>query len=172
MTEWTQIHPDFTEELVKEWLDKGFNCEDARKWIENGSLILEDADFADWLLKKRGLVSEVVDDILDELREDYEKTKKMEVTRDWRDIRPDFTPQLINGWKNLGFDYNQTQEWINISLSPTDAEFCAWLRDVVEQEVEDILNHGNVKELRDMFREYLLGKNLIEIPPKNNFDMR
>nr|CAG8684152.1 10409_t:CDS:2 [Entrophospora candida] len=37
-------------------------------------------------------------------------------------------------------------------MDPTDAGFCAWLRDITEQNPEDILNYGNAEELRNMFQ--------------------
>lgn len=45
------------------------------KWIENGSLEPTDADFA-FFLKKAGHIAETIDDILDELREEYNNAAK------------------------------------------------------------------------------------------------
>ncbi|MCE8167808.1 MAG: HET domain-containing protein [Candidatus Moeniiplasma glomeromycotorum] len=33
MTNWKNIHPDFTEELQKEWEDRGFSYEECKEWV-------------------------------------------------------------------------------------------------------------------------------------------
>ena len=45
---WKEIHPDFTEELQKEWENKGFNYDETKEWINIG-LTVNDANYAFWL---------------------------------------------------------------------------------------------------------------------------
>lgn len=53
-TQYKNIHQDFTEELIKEWENKGFVFEQTRDWINTG-FIPQDADLVNWLIRvKRG----------------------------------------------------------------------------------------------------------------------
>ena len=45
MTNWTDIHPDFTEELQSQWEELAFDKEEVHEWIEAG-LKPEDSEFA------------------------------------------------------------------------------------------------------------------------------
>lgn len=46
MVNWEDIHPDFTEELQKDWEDFGFGYEETKKWIVEKKLVPKDAIFA------------------------------------------------------------------------------------------------------------------------------
>jgi len=48
MVNWEDIHPNFTEELRKEWEEKGFNKEKCKGWIIIG-LKPADSGYAFWL---------------------------------------------------------------------------------------------------------------------------
>ena len=48
MTNWKGIDPDFTPELQKEWVDKGFDYQECKEWVNVGLWII-DADYAKWL---------------------------------------------------------------------------------------------------------------------------
>jgi DNA repair exonuclease SbcCD ATPase subunit len=81
--------------------------------------------------------------------------KPIETTEEnWKNIHPDFTPELIQAWKSKGFSYENTKEWINIGLNPNDAEFCAYLRDKIKTTPEKVLNFDQQIELRKQFAEY------------------
>ena len=56
MPNWKDIHPDFTEELAREWEEKGFSYEEVKEWIDIG-LTVNDADYVEWLknVKKVGV---------------------------------------------------------------------------------------------------------------------
>ena len=74
MTNWKDIHQNFTPELQKKWEAKGFTAEETKEWIEFG-LKPEEADFADWLKKKYNITAEefLGDDDMEELRSRYKK---------------------------------------------------------------------------------------------------
>ncbi|MCE8164018.1 MAG: hypothetical protein I3273_06995 [Candidatus Moeniiplasma glomeromycotorum] len=68
MTNWKEIHSDFTPELQKKWEDKGFTYEKAKVWIDIG-LGVDDAEFAGWLRKRNSSISR--------LREEYKNSLKL-----------------------------------------------------------------------------------------------
>ncbi|WNE40444.1 MAG: hypothetical protein GBAus27B_000511 [Mycoplasmataceae bacterium] len=71
-------------------------------------------------------------------------------------IHPDFrnnTP-LWEEWTNRNFTPDQVRDWINSGMKPTDAEFCAYLRDHKQETPENILNFGKPSQLREEFREW------------------
>jgi hypothetical protein len=71
----------------------------------------------------------------------------------WKDISSEFESWLVQDWKDQGFAYETTKEWINIGLSVNDANFAGWLRDEVKLTPEEVLN-SNSEELRSQFAEY------------------
>ena len=88
--------------------------------------------------------------------------------QNWNNIYSTFTPQLIQSWTSNSFTYQQTQEWINIGLQPTDYNFCAWLRDNKNFTPEQVLNEGNLEQLNQEFFTYWQEQQQtnIEQPPK------
>lgn len=74
----------------------------------------------------------------------------------WEDISPDFTEELEQEWKNFGFTYKQTEEWIEKGgLSLEDAPLASCLKkqgykpeDVEEQELN-----------LEWYREVFVGNN-------------
>lgn len=172
MVNWKEIHEAFTEELQKQWEDFSFDWKQVQEWIEKGSLEPTDAGFA-LFLKENGYIPETVDDILDDLREEYwivikevdfffnfeERNKKPEVVtldeKNWKNINPNFTLELVQKWQELDFNYEEVQEWINAGIKVTDANFCAWLRDEIKMDALEILNNSYQEtELREQFQEY------------------
>jgi len=141
MTDWTDIHEDFTDELQKQWENNGFKILQVQKWIDVG-LEPEDADFALYI-EKRGYT---VDDVeekegrLNGLRNEYaggEELKEdisdfssnedeVEVReiktrriislpeRVWTNINSNFTTELVQEWKLCGFTYEECADWMNI----------------------------------------------------------
>jgi serine/threonine protein kinase len=56
MVNWKEININFTEELQKEWKDRGFKYEECKKWIDMG-FKTDDYDFISWLrdVKKKDI---------------------------------------------------------------------------------------------------------------------
>lgn len=82
------------------------------------------------------------------------------MNKNWKTIHSDFTEDLQEQWENNDFTYNQTQDWINIGLSPSDCSFAVYLRDVLKCEPEEALNFvSNITELRTQYQEYLQSQN-------------
>ena len=156
MTEWTGIHPKFTEKLQQEWEDLDFTYLEAQKWIEKGSLTPEDASFAYYLASTSHEPEEMEDENLNELREDYESNsffnQKVRL-EDWKNVHSDFTPQLIKSWRNFGFTLRQVQEWINIGMSVNDVGFCAWLESSKKVNTEWVLNFGDYRKLQEEYQQ-------------------
>lgn len=171
MAGWKDIHPDFTEELQKDWKSFGFIYEQVKEWIEDYDFSPHDADFAAYIGDNDLIISEMQKKDLAELREKYseavnnketcfpfEKESKEKVTnsdkRNWRNIHHGFSPELVQWWQECGFNYEETQDWINIGMGVTDVEFCAWLRDVKRLNTEEVLNQGNIKQLQREHQQY------------------
>ena len=159
MTNWTDIDPDFTQELQKEWEDLNFNWLETQQWIEKGSLTPKDAGFAYYLTSAGYAPEDMKDEDLDDLRENYEENSFFQQkTRleDWQNIHSDFTPELIKDWRNFGFTLQQTREWINIGMSINDAGLCAWLESSKKMNAEWVLNHGDYQKLQNEYQQYNL----------------
>ena len=183
MTDWTDIHPDFTEELQREWEQRKFAEKQVEKWIEVAGLSPEDADFA-YYLRSEGVLPDEADDRLEELRQTYEGKRTVQETiqnleviksssvntyqkrkiegitdsdnRNWKNIKFDFTPELVQEWKSYGFNYDEVKDWISAGIKTTEAEFCSWLKKVKKVDSEWILNHGKVEKLQNEHQQYLL----------------
>ena len=157
MTNWENIHPDFTEELQKEWETLNFKWEEVQAWIEKGSLFPDDAGFAFYLLSCGYEPEEMEDKDIEELRESYGENhffKQRTRLEDWKNIHFNFTSELIVIWKNLGFSLKEAKEWIDINLQPIEAKFCAWLM-INGLDSEQVLNYGNYEELQGKYQQHL-----------------
>lgn len=177
---WTGIHPGFTEELVKDWKDFGFDYEQVEEWINVRGFSLKDAEFAAYIGDKELIINELEKHELDELRKEYNeavkannfaeetyfKRKIEEVIdpndRKWKNISLGFTPELVREWQEHNFSYEEIKDWINIGMKITDAGFCAWLRDEVEVDSELVLNNGDFEQLRSEYKKYLTFTQLIQ----------
>ena len=95
MTNWTDIHPNFTSELQKEWEVKGFSYGETKEWIDIG-LTVNDAEYAHWLKETKKVDSDWVHNYGDdeELREEYQEYSISK----WRGKK--FTDEEIEVWKN------------------------------------------------------------------------
>lgn len=187
MTNWTDIHPDFTCELQKEWVWYGFSYEETEKWIEEAGLDPEEADFAAYL-KSLDYFPDEIGERLDVLRIEYQNEYQEEgieeqpqlvkaakstqkrkaeeeenIDRDWKTINLSFTIELVHSWKKMGFGYQQCQDWINIGMNPADANFCAWLRDIKKVDTEWLLNYGEVEKLQSEYQEHFLIPQQIQV---------
>ena len=192
MTDWTDIHEDFTEKLQTQWENNGFEIWRVQKWIDAG-LEPEDADFALYI-EKRGYTVDNVEEKegrLNRLRDEYASCKeekenvsdsssneeKIEVgeikkrrimslpERVWTNINPNFTPELIQEWKLYGFTYEECADWMNIEqeLAIYNPAYYAWLRDIKRVDPEWVLNHGNAEELQNEYHKYLLANRQVQI---------
>lgn len=72
----------------------------------------------------------------------------------WSNLHKDFTFELTQNWKGLGFTIEQTREWINVGFKPHNYEFCTWLRDVKKADAESILNYADKRVLSQEFFLY------------------
>jgi DNA-binding transcriptional MerR regulator len=91
----------------------------------------------------------------------------------WKNIQQSFTSELIQEWKNLGFTYEQTKNWVETS-SPSQQEqaiqepsYYAWLRDIKRVDAEWVLNHGQETDLKKEHQNHQQQlKTQIEFSPK------
>jgi len=183
MTDLTDIHPDFTEELQKGWEQFDLNPKEVKEWIDAGlnpkefdlffhieSEGYEIDDIKDDIEKRGGLLDKLRREFYENKKENEESEgeietkiiKKRRTERDWTDIDPGFTPELIQKWKDCGFDWEGTKDWIDSGMKPNDAGFCAWLRDEVKFDSDRVLNYEYVENLREQYREYLLAAQQIQ----------
>jgi len=126
MIDWEDIHPDFTDELQKEWEERGFDYYDCKGYIDK-NLEPKEADFANYLYYQgyyfygsgslAGWPEERVAKKIKELREEYTRWKNAGITS-----------EFAFQWQNIGFTYEQIKEWLEIGLQPSDYEFAAYLR--------------------------------------------
>lgn len=142
MTDWIDIHEDFTDELQARWEKNGFQFWQVQEWIDAG-LEPEDVDFALYIEKQGYTVDDVErkEGRLDKLRDKYagnkeekedisdsssnedEEVETVEIKtrrmvslpeRVWTNINSNFTPELVREWKLCGFTYEECADWINI----------------------------------------------------------
>ena len=69
---WTNLHPNFTEQLIEQWKNSNFAFSQTQEWISVG-LAPQEADFAAWLRDEKQMDSESLlnSGNLVELREEY-----------------------------------------------------------------------------------------------------
>jgi hypothetical protein len=79
----------------------------------------------------------------------------------WQNIHPNFSyhewdweTNYKQRWIDKGFTYQQTQDWINIGLTPQDYNFAHFLKNIKNLVPEETLNNYQVESLRNEFREY------------------
>ena len=82
---------------------------------------------------------------------DSETDESNTIQKKWKTIHSDFTLELSQEWKNLGFSKEETRDWINVGLQPNDYALCAWLRDVRKVDTEWALNYGEINKIREKF---------------------
>ena len=76
MVNWKDIHPDFTEELQREWEEEGFGYEEVQKLIDSG-LQIKETEFYVWLRDNKKLkVKELLGNDIQRLRTEYNNRKK------------------------------------------------------------------------------------------------
>ena len=65
---WTNIHPNFTEELAQQWQDKGLDYEKAEKWINFSCLEPEDIEIATYSKEKYNNPDDLLNNLTDEVK--------------------------------------------------------------------------------------------------------
>lgn len=174
MTNWKNIHPEFTEELQKEWEGFGFIYEQVEEWVKDYGFDPHDAEFAIYIGDEGYIIDELEENKIRELREKYNKSiernvvaknsslkrKREEISdskdNNWKNIKLDLAPELVKEWQEHGFKPEEAKDWINSGMKATDADFCAWLRDTKEFDAEWVLNYGEVSQLQSEYRQHLL----------------
>jgi len=173
MTDWKDIHPDFTDELQAQWEQFGLNPEEVKEWIEV-DLKPEEFDLFFHIQSEGYEIDDIKNDVeqggwlLDELRKEFYESKGESIEtrvvkrrrmsspeRDWTNIDSGFTPELIQKWKDCGFDWEETKDWVDSGMKPNYAGFCAWLRDEVKFDSDRVLNYEYVEDLHEQYQDYL-----------------
>ena len=86
----------------------------------------------------------------------------MTKNKNWKDIHPNFTGMLQEEWEiDNNFTYEQVKEWIDIGLTPWDAEFCAWLTEEGYTALA-VLNEADANQLRVEYQQSLITKPLFD----------
>ena len=79
----------------------------------------------------------------------------------WKDLHSNFNPALQQDWEDEGFTYEQVKEWIDIGLTPWDAEFCGWLTNEGYASLA-VLNKEDTQKLRNEYQQGLIKKPLFD----------
>jgi len=157
MVNWTDIHPNLTNELQWEWYDQGFSAEQTKEWAEalEKNFKVEDFAFCAWLRDEKHLVPQTIQ------QQGNLESLKVEYSQLLTNIHPDFNltyPEAQNGipagfktndhwkvkqWESHNFTPEQTKFWLGIGLDKNDALYVAYLRDQGQQ-----TNQESVKQLK------------------------
>ncbi|RHZ35830.1 protein kinase [endosymbiont GvMRE of Glomus versiforme] len=131
---------------IKQWKKLNFSSEEINRWINVG-LTVSESDFANYL-RKRGYQPNTPD-----IRE---ITKK----ESWQDIHENFRYWWRKKWEEKGFDCEQAKKWITLlgtGFKVSDHEYCTWLRDTKQIDVESMLDGDLEQKLREEYGEQWLG---------------
>jgi serine/threonine protein kinase len=80
--------------------------------------------------------------------------KKIQFKKEyWKEIHPDFTPELQIEWESKNFGYQEVKEWIESGLQINDANYAQWLNIVKGKDSKWVLDHGYKQEWREEFME-------------------
>jgi hypothetical protein len=146
MVNWKNIHPEFTEELQKDWENKGFSYEEVEKWKKTlGQIEPFDYFFYTWLRDAKNLTSQEVNiDGKEELRKEYNAL--------WENIHWEFRKKEYTWpnntyqqkWEKEGFFYEEAKQLIAIGFSPSDLwKAKAWKNyDFNFQQTKEWINAG------------------------------
>lgn len=83
------------------------------------------------------------------------------MTKNWKDIHPEFTKELREEWEDYGFSSSQVKEWMDIGLKPQDAEFCVWLEQAGYTALA-VLNNEDAQQLRQDYQNSLSKRPLLD----------
>lgn len=170
---------ELTPQLTKKWQDKKFGEKESREWINSG-LRVQDFEYAAWLRDIFKITAaeyqdldECYDGLLREQHQEYlqtnlenNKNENLADDKDWKNIHPKFTLELQKEWEDKDFNYEETEQWINIAgLQPSEAKFSRWLKDrkITPEWVlncsenpeifEDLKKEHNIEILRNNYSE-------------------
>ena len=76
-------------------------------------------------------------------------------SENWGKFHTDFTktPSLIEKWKEKGFGYKETKDWIELGLSPKHFGYVTWFKHVKKMDVKQLLYNIN-KDDKQLWEEY------------------
>lgn len=119
MTNWKNIHSNFTKDLQREWENLGFSYEECKSWIEVG-LKPNDADYAWWVKSIRNKDPEQYDNE-QELSEEY-KGISIEVINQIKEFEHSYydPPSYIDGLEVKFSKLTSEQEWFKTIDQQTD----------------------------------------------------
>ncbi|MCE8167804.1 MAG: HET domain-containing protein [Candidatus Moeniiplasma glomeromycotorum] len=109
MTNWKEIHLDFTLELQKEWEELRFSYEQCKEWVDIG-LKPEDADFAKWL---RNTAKETPKNILNYGINDVKKNLQGLLKRYTNYLNNSNSKVNLNYKESEKYKYIGAQEWLS-----------------------------------------------------------
>lgn len=75
------------------------------------------------------------------------------MTKDWKDIHPDFTPETQQEWKDKGFSHEEVKKWaiaFGKIFEVDDYDFCFWLKDTKDLSAEEV----DLIYLKELIEEY------------------
>jgi hypothetical protein len=78
--------------------------------------------------------------------------------REWKNISLDFNEGLKGAWEAKGFNYYQAKDWIEIGAKVDEHSFCAWLRDDIKLNPEQILNNLSQEKIAELREQYTKAK--------------
>ena len=76
MSNWKNLHKDFTPKLQKRWESFGFIYEQVKEWIEDYDFSPYDVDFAVYIGDEEFIISDMTKEEVNNLREEYNKAVK------------------------------------------------------------------------------------------------
>jgi len=69
----------------------------------------------------------------------------------WKDLHADFAPKSQKEWKDLGFNKEQTKEWIAVGVEPKDYQLITYLREIKKVDPEWVLvNQTEFKKYKSL----------------------
>jgi len=105
------------------------------------------------------IINEIYQEIKDIIQQEIENTEeeefgKVKDWREWKNLNIFFTEELVKEWLIKGFNYNQTADWINIGLKPTESSYADWLQNEVEFNSWQYLNETSQEEVQELRKQY------------------
>ncbi|MCE8163170.1 MAG: hypothetical protein I3273_02970 [Candidatus Moeniiplasma glomeromycotorum] len=161
----------FNYKQAKEWFKNVYILD---RFLERCESVLKpnESNLAEYLQKK-GIAPGEAYHYIDQLREEYRKErnnnldkieedfsigKEKEITEvdNWKNIHPEFGTwnnehfNYQNRWKERGFDYYQTKQWVDKGLNHWDSDFAYYLKNKGYQDSQ--LSVFDLIELRKEYR--------------------
>lgn len=150
MTDWKDIHPDFTYRLQKLWEQHDFTVEQVKQYIEQG-LTPTDYDLANYCKRRKNyeVLSQRLS--LDELKTEYAKNL------DWDNITKGFK-YWKEEWTEVGFSYSETKLLIEAGLNLYDYRYAHLVKkdnhnltDINKTKIDEIIKKSSWKDIHPNF---------------------